>query len=203
MRSLVYVGNLPDSAAASDLEPLFRDHGAVNAAEIIVDPRTGRPLGYAFVEMSEGAEAAIGALHGTLFEGRPLIVRLERCVSDDDPQGSSPETRKAVDDLRERAETGDPAAARELADILYFPGPLYDPQAAYKWYYVALSQEGYTVGWEDDGHSPPHYSGPVGDFRNECMVSDLVTALGWEEVRRLDKEAEQWMTQRNLIRRAT
>lgn len=83
------------------------------------------------------------------------------------------------------------------------PGPYYDPQAAYKWYYIALSQQGYTVGWEDLNHTPPHYCGPVGDFRNECMVSDLVVTLGWERVWQLDKEAARWLAQRNLSKRCT
>ncbi len=117
----------------------------------------------------------------------------ERQYPDDYADVENPHMRRAVDELRVRAESGDPDAARELADILYFPGPYYDPQAAYKWYYVALSQQGYTVDWHDENHDPPNYCGPVGDFRNECMVSDLVVTLGWERIRQLDKEAEHWL----------
>jgi len=203
MRILLYVGNIPDSAAAADLKQLFQPHGTVVAAQTIADPRTGRSLGYGFVEMSAGGEEARRALDGTQFQGRSLTVRKERQYPDEYTHDESPEFRKAVEDLWERAETGDPDAAHELADILYFPGPYYDPQAAYKWYYIALSQQGYTVGWEDHNHTPPHYCGPVGDFRNECMVSDLVVALGWERVWQLDKEAEHWMAERNLTKRCT
>jgi hypothetical protein len=201
MRTLLYAGNIPDSATAADLEPLFRRHGSVVATQITVDPRTGRSLGFGFVEMSDGAEAAIRALHGIEFQGRGLTVYEARRYSDDYSHDESPEFRKAVDHLRELAESGDADAAQELADVLAFPGPYYDPQAAYMWYYIALSQQGYTVGWEDHNHTPPHYCGPVGDFRNECMVSDLVVALGWERIWQLDKEAEDWMAQRNLTRR--
>lgn len=198
MRTLLYAGNIPDSATAADLDQLFRQHGTVVAAQIIADPRTGGSLGFGFVEMSEGAEAAIRALHGTEFQGRSLTVYKEAQYPDEYTHDESPGFRKTFDEARERAETGDPEAARELADILCFPGPYYDPQAAYKWYYIALSQEGYTVGWQDDNHNPPHYCGPVGDFRNECMVSGLVVTLGWERIWQLDKEAAHWMAERNL-----
>lgn len=203
MRILLYAGNIPESATAADLEQLFRPYGAVVAAQVIADPRTGHALGYGFVEMSAGAEAAIRALHGTQFQGRSLTVYKERQYPDDYVHDDSLELRQSVDELRERAEAGDAEAAQELADILYFPGPFYDPQAAYKWYYIALSEQGYSVDWEDDSHNPPHYSGPLGDFRNECMVSGLVDALGWERIRQLDKEAADWMAQRNLAKRIT
>src|SRR5262245_61150594 len=146
MRTLLYVGNVPDSATAGDLERLFRPHGTVVATQIIADPRTRRSLGFGFVEMTEGAEAAVGALHGTQFQGRSLTVREERRYQEDYTHNGSPEMCQAVAELRERAEAGDAEAAHELAEILAFPGPFYDPQAAYKWYYIALSQQGYTVG---------------------------------------------------------
>jgi hypothetical protein len=203
MRRLLYTGNLSDSTTAADLEQLFRQHGTVRTAQITADPRTGRSLGFGLVEMTEGAEAAIRALHGTQFQDRSLTVYEARRYPDEYTHDESPEFRKAADNLRELAEKGDAAAAHQLADVLAFPGPYYDPQAAYKWYYIALSQQGYTVGWEDHNHTPPHYCGPVGDFRNECMVSDLVIALGWERVWQLDKEAEHWMAQRNLTHRLT
>ena len=203
MRTLLYAGNLPDCTTAADLEQLFGRHATVVATQIIADPRSGRSLGFGFVEMMEGAEAAVQALHGAQFQGRTLTVREERRYPDDYTHDESLEVRQAVAELRERAEAGDAEAAHELSEIVAFPGPYYDPQAAYKWYYIALSQQGYTVGWDDDNHNPPHYCGPVGDFRNECMVIDLVVALGWERIRQLDNEAEQWMAQRNLTARCT
>ena len=219
MRKLLYAGNLPASATAGDLEQLFRQHGTVETAQIMADPRTGRSLGFGFVEMADGAEAAIAALHGTQFQGRSLTVNEAQRYSDEPHQGrlsdiidrfeahydrpESPEFRKAVDDLRQLAETGDAEASQELADVLALAGPYYDPEAAYKWYYIALSQQGYTVGWQDHNHTPPYYCGPVGDFRNESMVSDLVVTLGWERVWQLDKEAEHWMADRNLTSRST
>lgn len=203
MRTLLYAGNLLDSTTAADLERLFRQHGTVVTTQVIADPRSGRSLGFGFVEMTKGAEAAVRALDETQFQGRSLVVREERRYPDDDIHDESQEKRQAVAELRERAESGDPEAAHELAVIIASHGPCYDPQAAYKWYYIALSQQGCTVDWKDHNHTPPHYCGPVGDFRNECMVSDLVVALGWQRVRQLDNEADHWMAQRNLTKRCT
>ncbi len=108
-------------------------------------------------------------------------------------QPESAEFRQVLDDLRQLAEAGNIDAAHELADQLAYYGPNHDPEAAYKWYYISLSQQGYTVGWEDLNHTPPYYCGTVGDFRNESMVSELVVELGWERVRQLDQEAARWL----------
>jgi hypothetical protein len=104
--------------------------------------------------------------------------------------------RQAVADLRTLAQRGDMSAAEVLAEELALYGSTRDDlEEAYKWYYVSLSQQGYSVGWEDHNHTPPHYCGPVGDFRNEPMVSDLVTILGWDRARQLDQEAARWLAE--------
>jgi hypothetical protein len=105
----------------------------------------------------------------------------------DDP--GSGEFRSAVDRLRTLAKSGDLQAAEYLAEILALEGPLHDAAVAYKWYYVALSAQGYTVTFEDRNGTPPHYCGPDGDFRNESMVSGLVAELGFARVQELDGEA--------------
>src|SRR5260221_8132754 len=79
--------------------------------------------------------------------------------------------RSAVDRLRTLAETGDLEAAEYLAEILALAGPLHDAAAAYKWYYIVLSEQGYTFGFEDPNGTPPPYCGPDGDFPNESMVN--------------------------------
>ena len=35
----------------------------------------------------------------------------------------------------------------------------------------------------------------VGDFRNECMVSDLTDVLGFDKIRSLDAEAARWLAE--------
>ena len=57
-----------------DLENLFAEHGSVTSAKIITDRMTNRSRGFGFVEMSDGAEAAIAALNDTEVEGRKLVV---------------------------------------------------------------------------------------------------------------------------------
>src|SRR3954454_10932951 len=78
MAKNLYVGNLPFSTTEADLEALFGQHGQVARAQIIMDSETGRSPGLAFVEMGDGAEAAVTALNGTQFQGRTLTVNEAR-----------------------------------------------------------------------------------------------------------------------------
>lgn len=74
MSKNIYVGNLSFQTTADDLIQLFGDHGTVTKAQIVSDRETGRSRGFGFVEMSDGGDAAIAALHGTQHEGRSLTV---------------------------------------------------------------------------------------------------------------------------------
>ena len=77
MAQKLYVGNLPFSVTSDDLQTLFSQHGEVHSVNVINDRDTGRPRGFAFVEM-DNAEAAINALNGHEFEGRALNVSVAR-----------------------------------------------------------------------------------------------------------------------------
>lgn len=70
----LYVGNLPYSTTPDELREEFSRFGTVTRAQIIADRETGRSRGFGFVEMLDGAEDAINALNGALFQGRPLTV---------------------------------------------------------------------------------------------------------------------------------
>ena len=76
MGSKLYVGNLPFSSSEDDLRELFETHGSVESVAIIMDRDTGRPRGFAFVEMetNDSAQSAIRALDGTQFGGRSIRV---------------------------------------------------------------------------------------------------------------------------------
>ena len=74
----IYVGNLSWGMNDQDLENLFAEHGTVTSAKIITDRMTNRSRGFGFVEMSDGAEAAIQALNETEVEGRKLVVNESR-----------------------------------------------------------------------------------------------------------------------------
>ncbi len=74
----IYVGNISWGLTDQDLENVFAEHGTVTSAKIITDKMTGRSRGFGFVEMSDGAEAAIEALNGTEVDGRELVVNESR-----------------------------------------------------------------------------------------------------------------------------
>ncbi|GIR73831.1 MAG: RNA-binding protein [Pseudomonadota bacterium] len=74
----IYVGNISWGLTDQDLENVFAEYGTVDSAKIITDRATGRSRGFGFVEMSDGAEAAIEALNGTEVDGRELVVNESR-----------------------------------------------------------------------------------------------------------------------------
>ena len=74
----IYVGNISWGMNDQDLENLFSEHGTVTSAKIITDRMTNRSRGFGFVEMSDGAEAAIAALNEAEVEGRKLVVNESR-----------------------------------------------------------------------------------------------------------------------------
>ncbi len=76
MSKKIYVGNLPFSSTQEDLESLFGSHGTVESVNVITDRETGRPRGFAFVEMESASDAddAIRALDGSNLGGRDIRV---------------------------------------------------------------------------------------------------------------------------------
>ena len=76
MSKKIYVGNLPFSSTEEDLKDAFGRHGTVGSVNIITDRETGRPRGFAFVEMDEASAAddAIRALDGSDLGGRNIKV---------------------------------------------------------------------------------------------------------------------------------
>ena len=59
-----------------ELKETFEQHGTVTGVDVIMDRETGRPRGFAFVEMEDpaAAAAAIQSLDGGDFGGRSLRV---------------------------------------------------------------------------------------------------------------------------------
>ena len=81
MGTRLYVGNLPFDVDEAQLRGLFEKDGRqVSEVKIIMDRDTGRPRGFAFVEMGSQADAsgAIAALNGTEVGGRALTVNEAR-----------------------------------------------------------------------------------------------------------------------------
>lgn len=78
MGTRLYVGNLPYDASDAQIRAFFEQEGArqVSQVKIITDRETGRPRGFAFVELTDVgmADTAIAELHGTQFGGRTIVV---------------------------------------------------------------------------------------------------------------------------------
>ncbi len=76
----IYVGNLPYDTTGDDLVELFQTYGTVTSGQVIIDKFSQRSRGFGFVEMSQDdeAQAAIDALNGTPYGGRPLTVNEAR-----------------------------------------------------------------------------------------------------------------------------
>jgi RNA recognition motif-containing protein len=76
MNAKLYVGNLPFSVTEGELREIFGRHGGVESVSVLTDRETGRPRGFAFVEMADPSAAteAIRALNGTQLGGRALKV---------------------------------------------------------------------------------------------------------------------------------
>ena len=81
----IYVGNLSFDVTEEELRAEFASFGEIESIAIPTDRYSGRPRGFAFVEMpsvSEG-QAAIAALNGKIFKDRTLTVNAARPRSDD------------------------------------------------------------------------------------------------------------------------
>jgi RNA recognition motif-containing protein len=81
----IYVGNLSFDVTEEELRAEFTAFGKVESVSIIMDKYSGRPKGFAFVEMptvSEG-QAAITSLNGKTLKDRTLTVNAARPRSDD------------------------------------------------------------------------------------------------------------------------
>jgi len=74
--SNIYVGNCSFDVTEQQLNDVFAAYGEVNTVNVITDRDTGRPRGFAFVEMSDAAsaQAAIRGVNGTDLGGRTLNV---------------------------------------------------------------------------------------------------------------------------------
>jgi cold-inducible RNA-binding protein len=86
MTQKVYVGNLSYRTTEDGLRTLFSEFGAIASINLIVDRDTGRPKGFAFVEMETeaDADAAIGALNGKTVDEREIKVDKAKPQTDRD-----------------------------------------------------------------------------------------------------------------------
>jgi cold-inducible RNA-binding protein len=88
MSSSIYVGNMSFDVTEDQLREAFAQYGSVTSVNIIKDRETGRPRGFAFVEMADGKEAATAIKELNLREiaGRSITVN-EAKPRTDRPRG--------------------------------------------------------------------------------------------------------------------
>ncbi len=76
----IYVGNLDFGSTEEQVRALFEPYGAIEKVTLVRDRDTGQSRGFAFVQMTNDAEAqnAIAAINGTVIGGRALNVNEAR-----------------------------------------------------------------------------------------------------------------------------
>ena len=87
----IYVGNLSYEVTEDELSAEFGVYGKVDSVAIPSDKFSGRPKGFAFVEMTTKteAEAAIAGLNGKSLKERTIVVNESRPRPDNRGGGSS------------------------------------------------------------------------------------------------------------------
>jgi len=86
----IYVGNLSFEVTEDEIVAEFGAYGKVESVAIPSDKFSGRPRGFAFVEMASKseAEAAIEGLNGKMLRERTIVVNESRPREDSRGGGS-------------------------------------------------------------------------------------------------------------------
>jgi len=89
MAKKLYVGNLSYETTEDALRTLFAEAGEVESVTVVTDRMSGRPRGFAFVEMTteEGASKAISSLNDQMVDGRQITVAEARPPRQRDDRG--------------------------------------------------------------------------------------------------------------------
>jgi cold-inducible RNA-binding protein len=91
----IYVGNLPYDVTEDGLKQEFQAFGEVTSVNIITDKFSGRPKGFAFIEMSSKSESesAIEGMNGKVMGERTIVVNEARPRPDNRSGGSYDDRR--------------------------------------------------------------------------------------------------------------
>jgi len=86
----IYVGNISFDVTEDEIAAEFGTYGKVESVAIPSDKLSGRPRGFAFVEMASKseAEAAITGLNGKTLKDRTIVVNESRPRADNRGGGS-------------------------------------------------------------------------------------------------------------------
>ncbi len=74
----LYIANLSPETTRQDLETMFSEAGTVSVVEVVMDPKSGRSRGFAFVTMpsQEEAEKAVDMYNEKEVNGHTLRVNI-------------------------------------------------------------------------------------------------------------------------------
>ncbi|RPH74841.1 RNA-binding protein [bacterium] len=80
MDTKLYIGNLSPATTAEDLRMLFSTAGRVVSVDFIKDKRTGKPKGFAFIEMVSQGDAgkAVSEFNGYRLDERRIKVSVAK-----------------------------------------------------------------------------------------------------------------------------
>jgi len=78
METRIYIGNMPHEMTEKDLQAMFSEAGIVESVDVVIDPKSGKPRGFAFVTMNsqEEAEKATALFNAKEVNGRTLKVNI-------------------------------------------------------------------------------------------------------------------------------
>lgn len=107
----IFVAKLDFGVSNQELRQLFENYGTVLKATVATDRETGKPRGFAFVEMADRSEAlrAIEALDGHVINGRALAVKEAEQRTDNRP---NPRPSYPPRENTSPTRTSDPSVAR-------------------------------------------------------------------------------------------
>ena len=80
METKLYIGNMSEETTEQDLQTMFSEAGTVGSVNVIMDRKTKKPKGFAFITMSSQAEAekAISMFDAKDVNAHTLIVNIAR-----------------------------------------------------------------------------------------------------------------------------
>lgn len=115
----IFVAKLDFGVSNVMLRQLFENYGTVLKATVATDRETGKPRGFAFVEMADRQEAerAIQALDGHVINDRALAVKEAEQRTDNRPANKTPYSPRENSPTTQRPTSGaTPSAAPRFND---------------------------------------------------------------------------------------
>lgn len=114
----IFVAKLDFAVSDEELTSLFEEYGTVSKAHIAKDRETGKPRGFAFVEMSNNDEtdAAVKGLDGRTINGREIVVKIAEDRSSGKPAPRSAGDRPARPDSKPSFASSAPKSGSPFAN---------------------------------------------------------------------------------------